>query len=68
MGYGGQFPSSPGRSKTRTRKTHTKGSAERASGPEKAWNRSKKSQCILIQPLEATRETTETSTHVDRAI
>lgn len=50
------------------RKTHTKGSAERASGPEKAWNRSKKRQCILIRPLEATRETTETSTHVDRAI
>lgn len=60
---------SPGRSRGGPeRKTHAKGSVERANGFGKAWDRSRKGRCILTPLLEATTETTQTSTHMDRGI
>lgn len=69
MEYEGQFPNSMRKIKEEDqRERHTQGSAKRANGPEKAWNRSKKRHCTLTPPLEVMTETTETNTHMDRVI
>lgn len=56
-GLQGAISPSPGRSKGRTRKTHTKGSAETANGSERPWTAHGRVSVCSTPPLEAKTET-----------